>query len=163
MLPAAVHATPPQPIADLGFVGTWRPAITGGVRWTYTPVSKPTRDPDTGMVRPIEPGWSLQATMTGGVTFARVEGDDVSLTALVGAGGLRPISGGPISGFGPILLTSSHPEGIGPALRVEAAFHALGLQMGPMWLRHHRGPSLVVTADVLFATIRDVFKKGTPG
>ncbi len=153
------QSTPPQPIVQLGFIDDWRPAITGGIRWTYTPLPRPSRDSATGMIRTLKPGWSLQTLASGGITFARPHGDVVAPTLLLQVGGLAPRSTGVLAGWGPTLLGSVNPHAIGPAIRGELAFHALGFHVGMLWFRHVKGPRLAVTADVLFATIEDIFKK----
>ena len=150
---ALAQARPLTPIAQLGFIGDLAPALTAGARWTYTPTPEPRRDPNTGMFLPVSATWSFETLATAGVTFA--EGDPVGLTAIGSAGFLRPIGTGSISGVGLMALGSLNPNGIGPSVRVESSFRALGLQAGVLWL-DERSPRAAVTVDVTAAFICDL-------
>ena len=151
----AVAQSPLTPLAQLGFLGAFEPAITGGARWTYSPTPQPRRDPQTGMFLPVSARWYLTALGTAGVTFA--EGDPVGFTAVASAGVLRPIATGMISGAGLMALGSLHPNGVGPSVRVETSFRALGAQAGLLWLADHDTPRAAVTIDVTTAFVCDLF------
>lgn len=153
--PAAAQRHPLVPVAQLGFVGDRAPALTGGVRWTYTPTPRPVRDPATGMFRPVVVRWYAQALATAGVTFAG--GDPVGFTAVGSAGVLRPIAAGPVAGAGLVAVGSLGPDALGPAVRVETSFRALGLQAGALWFEGGGGPRAVVTADVTVSFVCDLF------
>jgi hypothetical protein len=152
--PAAAQRHPLVPVAQLGFVGDLAPALTGGVRWTYTPTPQPVRDPATGMFRPVVVRWYAQALATAGVTFA--EGDPVGFTAVGSAGVLRPIGAGPVAGAGVVALASLGPDALGPAVRVETSFRALGVQAGALWFTEGDSPRAAVTVDVAVSFVCDL-------
>jgi hypothetical protein len=151
---AASQSRPLTPVAQLGFMGAFEPAVTGGARWSYTPTPQPRRNPRTGMSDPVSASWSFEALATAGVSFA--EGDPVGFTAIGSAGVLRPIGTGTLSGVGLMALGSLSPNGIGPAVRVETSFRALGAQAGLLWLEHRSGPRAAVTIDVEVAFVCDL-------
>ena len=151
----AVAQGPLTPVVQLGFMGALEPAVTGGARWTYAPTPQPRRDPQTGMFLPVSARWYLTALGSAGVTLAGE--DPVELTAIGSAGVLRPIATGPISGVGLMALGSFHPDGVGPAVRVETSFRALGAQAGLLWLEGHDSPRAAVTLDVTTAFLCDLF------
>ena len=155
-LPAQAPAQlrPLTPLLQLGFVGDLAPAVTAGARWTYTPTPQPRRDPQTGMFTPVSATWYFEALGTAGVTFA---GDDpVELTAVGSAGFLRPIASGTISGIGLMALGSFNPTGLGPSVRLETSFRAIGVQAGVLWFEGPRGARAAVTMDVATALICDL-------
>jgi hypothetical protein len=151
--PAAAQRHPLVPVAQLGFVGDRAPALTGGVRWTYTPTPRPVRD-ENGMFRPVVVRWYAQALATAGVTFA--QGDPVGFTAVGSAGVLRPIGAGPIAGAGLVGVGSLGPDALGPAVRLDTSFHALGVQAGVMWFEEGDSPRAVVTVDVAVSFVCDL-------
>lgn len=153
--PAPAQRYPLTPVAQVAFVGEVEPAVTAGVRWTYTPVPQPVRDPATGMFRPVAARWSLQALATAGVTFA--EGDPVGFTALGSAGVLLPRGAGAVSGVGLVAMGSFQPNAVGPAVRVETSFRALGAQAGLLWFEGGGGPRPAVAVDVAVAFLCDLF------
>ena len=152
--PAAAQS-PLTPVLQLGFMGALEPALTGGARWTYAPTPRPRRDPRTGVFLPVSASWYLAALGTAGVTFA--EGDPAGFTAVASAGVLRPIATGAISGVGLMALGSFHPDGVGPAVRVETSFRAVGAQAGLLWLEDRDTPRAAVTLDVTTAFVCDLF------
>ena len=151
--PAAAQRHPWVPVAQLGFVGDWAPALTGGVRWTYAPTPRPVRD-ENGMFRPVVVRWYAQALATAGVTFA--DGDPVGFTAVGSAGVLRPIGAGPIAGAGVVAVGSLGPDALGPAVRLDTSFHALGVQAGVLWFAEGDSPRAAVTVDVAMSLVCDL-------
>ena len=152
--PAAAQRHPLVPVAQLGFVGDLAPALTGGVRWSYTPTPRPVRDPATGTFRPVVVRWYAQALATAGVTFAG--GDPVGFTAVGSAGVLRPIGAGPIAGAGLVAVGSLGPDAVGPAVRLDTSFHALGVQAGVLWFAEGDSPRAAVTVDVAVSFVCDL-------
>jgi hypothetical protein len=153
---AAAQGPDVEPVVQAGFVGTVRPALTAGARWTVTPLPPlPRIDPETGMPEPVPALYSLQLVATAGVTFAEPRGEPVDFTAMASAGMLWPLGGRALSGAGPVVLAGFRPSGVGAGVRAQSAFHALALQAGALWPLDDDGPELVVTVDVSTTFIRD--------
>jgi hypothetical protein len=153
---ALAQGSPIQPIVQVSAIGEIAPAFTAGARWTYTPVPVPVRD-TTGMIRPVEPGWSFQLLATAGVTFAKPRGSAVDFTALASAGALHPIGAGVASGVGPVVMGSFRPNAIGAGVRAESSYKVLGVQVGALWFADRRNVRAAASADLTLAYLCDLF------
>lgn len=154
--PAAAQGGTAAPILQAGFVGTVRPALTAGVRWTYTPPPGEPRMDENGDPVPVPAALSLQLLASAGVTFAEPRGQPVDFTALGSAALLIPHASGPVRGWGPALMGSFRPDAVGPGVRVETSFGALGAQAGVLWPLRGGDPSAAVTVDLSAAFLCDV-------
>ena len=60
------------------------------------------------------------------------------------------------SGVGLMALGSLNPNGIGPAVRLETSFRAIGLTAGVLWFDERSSPRAAVTLDVTTAFLCDL-------
>jgi hypothetical protein len=141
---------------ELAFLDTWRPAVAVAYEWR-TPIGgdPPLPGPDApGPIFAEVRDWQFTAMAGGGITFARVDDESFSPTALAQVGVLRRLDGGLEPRVGLLLFGGVQPDVLGPMLRFEAK-DVVGLQAGWVWFR--RGKSgLAVTADVALALLGDL-------
>lgn len=142
--------------AELAFLDTWRPAVAVAYEWR-TPIGGEPPLPDPTSPGPIFADvrdWLFSAMAGGGVTFARVDGDNVSPTLLAQLGVLRRLEGALEPRLGLFLFGGLRPEVLGPMVRFEAK-DVIGLQAGWVWF-DEGGRGIAFSADVTLALLDDL-------
>jgi hypothetical protein len=136
------------------FPAQWSPPSAWA--WSFAHRSAP---------RPTPPGpaltatlhvrnWFLHTSVPGALNTNDIDSPDRH--GQVGV--VRRVHLGPFDRAGLLVVGSLGPNGLGPALRLEALNGVVGIQPGWMWLDGDRhGPTLAV--DISFALIGDVFRR----
>lgn len=145
------------PQVGVGFVGSGHPTVSGGFRFSHTPVAGIRRDA-RGRILPVTASNTVEVIASAGATFW----NGTHFTALGQAAYMMPVAAGPVSLWGPAAFGVYRPDAVGGGVRVETSFRAVGLTAGPVWLRHESGPRVAVLADVSLSFIRDLTLKGKP-
>jgi hypothetical protein len=141
-------------VVQTGYVGD--ALVATGFRWIYTPAPRVTTDPVTGMVQPVTSRSSLHASATGGVSVGGGRERTIDWIALGSAGVVRPIGVGPISGVGVVAMGALQPDGVGPGVRLETGFQAIGVNAGVLF---GDGPTRGAAAiDLSGIFLRDIFR-----
>jgi hypothetical protein len=144
--------------AELAFLDTWRPGVAVAYEWR-TPIGgdPPLPDPEApGPIFADVRDWLFTVMAGGGITFARVDDESISPTALAQAGVLRRLDGGFEPRVGLLLFGGVQPDVLGPMLRFEAK-DVIGLQAGWVWFGAGES-GLAVTVDVAIALLSDLRK-----